>query len=222
MKQSQILIIAALALLTACGGGQTQNQNTAASDTTAINSADCCTETQQKPSVILAEMQKDGEISDTAKRFFEAIHFQDPAELNDENGCYVWENGFTANFKNGEWYEFRVYNQSDGKQIAIMTKEEDGDEHFYELPETSFWSFDGTTADTINYSLPLPAVEEFSAWKSGDHSLIKDQYHLYIHDTFIQYEAKSTLDKYDGYEDPECFLRYDWDGEKFVYLDEHN
>lgn len=221
MKKSSILIIAVLALLAACGGGQTQNQNTAASDTTALKSADCCTQTQQKPSVILAEMQQSDQISNTAKRFFEAIHFQDPAELDDESGCYVWVNGFTAFFKNDESYDFRVYNQLDGKQIAIMTKYKAGDEHYYELPETTFWSFDGTKAEKIRYSLPLPEVEEFPAWNHGDHSLIKNQYHLYIDETFIQYEANSTQWD-DVYENPELFIRYDWNGEKFEYLNVHD
>lgn len=216
--KKQILIITAIAALTlaACGGSQNQN-NAATSDTVetchgASLQSEPTTTQPKKPSAILAEMKKDGSISDSARRFFEAINFQDPAELNLEDGFYIWKNGFSA-LTDGDSYEFRVYNKSDGTQIALMAKYKDIGE--YQMPEITVWNFDGSKAEKINFSLPMPEVEEFAAWGSGDHSIKKGRYHLNLDETFIHFEAKS--DEYDDdYENPELFLRYNWDGEKFV------
>ena len=162
-------------------------------------------------------MQKDKTISDMARRVFEAIKFQDPAELEDEYGCYIWGNGFSATFKNGEYYDFRVYNRWDGTQTALMAKYKgNDDEHYYQMPETTVWHFDGNKAEKINFTLPVPEVEEFQAWKHGDHSLNKSRLRLNVSEKSIQYEAQSAQSSDGEYENPELFLQYAWNGEKFV------
>ncbi len=227
MKKT-LLIIPAIALLVACGGGNANQNNGTATDTAAIVETPQCdvsTDTEQpenqKPSAILAEMQKDKRISDTARRFFEAIHFQDPAELDDKSGCYVWKNGCSATFKNGESYDFRVYNKWDGTQLGLMAKynaQYGSDEgEYYKMPETTIWHYDGTKAEKINSTIPMPAIEEFRAWQEGDHSLKKNRYHLNLDENFIQYVAQSSVkDDEEEYENPGLYLSYTWNGEKFV------
>lgn len=223
------LLLALVLLVASCGGGTQQPQAQGGADSTAKQTtepqktAEQPAAEPQKTSAILAEMQKSNRISDTAKRVFEAINFQDPAELDDD-GCCVWENGFDASFKNGGEYQFRVYDKWDGTQIALMTKYNGNygsdDDNYYQLPETTIWQYDGAKAEKITSQiqiLPVPEIEDFLAWRDGDKTLQRDKYHLNLDKESIQYVAQSKVKgDEDDFENPGLYLSYTWNGENFV------
>ena len=52
--------------------------------------------------------------------------------------------------------------------------------------------------------------------ENGDHTIKIGCYHLNLNENFIQFESQSAETNDGEYENPQLFLNYAWNGEKFV------